>query len=205
MERPVRGLQFAGLGLRVVRRLPHGGDDALHARGDAPVRVHDARVDVRKHGEERFDKRLRLCLDFLHRAVRDEGARPILGVLIQPLALRSEQFRPEGGIFQRRHVPLRRLQRVLQLCRLKQLRPRIGRSGDPFFPAFQQHAGGRVHVVRDAGIGVVQPFQQFLADLDDLRLVRNAQPFRHGAGSLHHRVVQVLKGSSKRIQIIRKY
>ena len=126
-------------------------------------------------------------------ALWNQGARPILRVLIQTFTLRVEQLVPQAGDIQRRHVPLGFLERVVQPRFLEEGRPGIGGLRDAFLPAFGQKAGGRVHVVDDVGIGVVQPFQQFLRDLPDGRGIGDAVGVRDLLGRGGHGFMKVVE------------
>ena len=187
----VGAADLGGFSVCGIRGLAHDGDDALHARVDAPFAIHDSGVDIRKHVKECVYEHLRLRMDFFLRSIGNQFPRPVLGVLVQPLAVRLQQFIPQGRGVQRRHIPFSLLECVRQLCLLEHLRPGIRRLGDALLPAVYQHSRRRIHILNDVRIGIVQPFQQLFADLLNLRAVRNTQTVRNLLRRCHDRVVQI--------------
>ena len=186
-------LQLGGLGVRGVGRLAHGSDCLVHTCGDPAVAVHDAGVDTAVHLEEGVHKLLRQVVNLGFSTLRDQGARPVLRVLIQTFTLRVEQLVPQAGDIQRRHVPLGFLERVVQPGLLEEGRPRIGGLRNAFLPALGHKAGGRVHVVDDVGIGIVQPFQQLFSDLPDGSGIGDAVGVRDLLGRGGHSFMQVVE------------
>ena len=193
MQGLVGVLQLGGLGVRGVGRLAHGGDGLVHTGSDPAVTVHDGGVDTAVHLKEGIHKLLRQVVNLSLSTLRDQGAHPVLRVLIQTFTLWVEQLVPQAGDIQRRHVPLGFLERVVQPGFLEEGRPRIGGFCNAFLPAFGQQAGGRVHVVDDVGIGVVQPFQQLLRDLPNGRSVGDAIGVRDLLGRGGHGFMQVVE------------
>ena len=191
MQRLIGALQLRGLRGGSIGCLAHDGDGLFHARCDLAVAVHDAGVDFREHGKESVHELLGLGMDFGLGAVWDEGPCPVVGVLVQALAVRIEQLIPQDGGVERRHVPLGLGQRVLQLRRLEEVCPWVGGPGDALLPVLGQHTGCGVHVIDDPGIGIVQPFQQLFADLHDGGLIGNAIGVRNLLRRVHDGVVQV--------------
>ena len=167
MQGFVSVLQLGGFGVRGIGRLAHGGDGLVHSRGDPAVPVHDAGVDAVEHLKEGVHELLRQLVHFFLGAIRDQGARPVVRIFIEPFAFRAEQLIPQAGDIQRGHVPPGFLEGIVQLLLLEKGSPGIGCLCDAFLPALGQQPGRGVHIVDDLGIGLVQTFQQLLSDFAD--------------------------------------